>query len=84
MNIDSIKKEIKKSIQTENIFINSDDNVHYKAIIVSDEFKDISLINRQRKINKILNQFILKGEIHAISFKTYTIDEWKKIKFKCL
>jgi acid stress-induced BolA-like protein IbaG/YrbA len=83
MNTDLVKEIIKKSMKINHIFINSDDNVHYKAIIISDDFKDLNLINRQRKVNKILNKLIIEGEIHAITLKTYTKDEWEKIKFKC-
>lgn len=84
MDPNNIKNIIKKKIEVNKIFINSDDNVHYKAIIISDEFDGLSLINRQKKINSILNQFIIQGEIHAISLKTYTTQEWEKIKFKSM
>ena len=78
-----IKDLIKKNINIENIFINSDDNVHFQAIIVSNDFENLNLINRQRKVNKILNDFFIKGEIHALTLKTYTLNEWEKIKLKC-
>ena len=84
MNIESIKEIIKNNLRTENIFLNSEDNVHYKAIIVSNEFEGLTLINRQRKVNQVLKSFILEGQIHAISLKTYTVSEWDKIKFKSL
>ena len=83
MNIKLIKDIISKNIKVSNIFINSDDNVHYKAIIISDDFIGLNLINRQRKINKILSDFIIKGDIHAFTLKTYTVEEWEKIKLKC-
>ena len=79
----SIKEILKKNINISNIFINSDDNVHFKAIIISKDFENLSLINRQRKINKILNNFFINGEIHALTLKTYTPTEWEKIKLKC-
>ena len=83
MNSDTIKDIIKKSININYIFINSEDNVHYKAIIVSDDFLNLSLINRQKKINKVLSEFFINGQIHALTLKTYTSDEWNKIKLKC-
>ena len=83
MKPNDIKEIIKKSINVKHIFINSDDNIHFQSIIVSDDFINLSLINRQKKINKILNDFFLSGQIHAFTLKTYTIEEWDKIKLKC-
>ena len=83
MEINLIKEIIKKNIDTTNIYIKSDDKIHFKAIIISNQFQNLNLINRQRKINKILNDFFLSGEIHALSLKTYTPEEWEKIKIKC-
>ena len=49
---------------------------HYRLIIVSDDFKKISLINRHRLIYNILKKLI-KKEIHALSIKAHTIEEYK-------
>ena len=49
---------------------------HYKAIIVSDDFKKLPLLKRHQKIYKILNK-MMKKEIHALSMQTLTIEEFK-------
>ena len=49
---------------------------HFKVVVVSDDFKDVSLINRHRRINDILSEE-LKQFIHALSMHTYTIEEWR-------
>lgn len=49
---------------------------HFKIIVVSDDFKGISLINRHRKINELFKEEL--QEIHALAMHTYTTDEWSK------
>ena len=42
---------------------------HYKAIIVSNDFKKTSLLKRHQMVYAILNKMI-KKQIHALSLKT--------------
>jgi len=48
---------------------------HFKVIIVSDQFEKISLINRHRKINELMQSEFDKG-MHALSINAYTIEQW--------
>ena len=53
---------------------------HFKVLIVSDDFKGISLINRHKLIYRILGK-LMQSEIHALSMQTLTKEEYKtKIK----
>jgi|TARA_B110001454_G_C12648337_1_gene404350 BolA protein len=47
---------------------------HFKLLIVSNDFKDVSLIKRHQSIYKVLDEMI-KVEIHALSIKAVTIQE---------
>ena len=47
---------------------------HFKVLIISNDFNDISLINRHRLIYNILDKMI-KVEIHALSIKALTKSE---------
>ena len=47
---------------------------HFKLLIVSNDFKDLSLIKRHQSIYKVLDEMI-KVEIHALSIKAVTIQE---------
>ena len=53
-----------------------DQGGHYTLIVVSDDFKNISLLERHKIIYNILNG-MLKNEIHALSITTKTIDEYQ-------
>ena len=51
---------------------------HFQAVIISDDFKNLSLLERHKKIYKILGD-LMKNEIHAFSMKTYTNEEFKAL-----
>ena len=50
---------------------------HLEAIIVSSNFKDKSLIERHRLVYESVGN-LMQNEIHALSMKTLTPDEWEK------
>ena len=54
----------------------NDGGFHLETIIVSDDFKDKSLIERHKMVYKAVGN-LMKHEIHALSMKTLTIIEWK-------
>ena len=45
----------------------------------SDKFKDLSLVDRHRKIYSIFKDEIA-GEIHAMQIQTHTYEEWRNKK----
>ena len=52
---------------------------HFEAVIISDDFENLSLLERHKKIYEILGD-LMKNEIHAFSMKTYTNKEFKALK----
>ncbi len=54
------------------------DGQHFDAIIVSAEFAGLSRVARQQKVNAILKARFDSGELHALSMKTLTPEEWKQ------
>ena len=51
--------------------------MHLEALIISDDFKGKSLIERHRMVYSALSDFMNK-EIHALSMKTLTKEEINK------
>ena len=49
---------------------------HFKLILVSDDFLNVSLIHRHKKVYLILEHLMKK--IHALSIHTFTHDEYQK------
>ena len=52
---------------------------HFNAVIISDDFKNISLIEQHQLVYKTLGTY-LTNEIHALQLKTYTKSAWENIK----
>ena len=54
-----------------------DGGLHLSITLVSDGFKDMPLLDRHQLVYKALRNLI-KNEIHALSMKTYSAEEWKQ------
>ena len=52
---------------------------HFKLIIVSDQFKSQTLVQRHRSINDLLKEE-LEGGVHALSMVLKTPEQWSKIE----
>ena len=50
---------------------------HFKVVLVSEEFKDVKLVQRHRKINELL-KYELENGVHALSLHLFTTDEWQE------
>ena len=53
------------------------DGAHFTAIVVCPLFANKSRIQRQQLVYDTIRQQINDGSLHAISFKTFTPQEWQ-------
>ena len=75
----AIKKEFTKVSHLQVINeANTCSNMKITVIIVSDDFVDISRIDRHRKVQQSLKTYIDDGTIHAVTIKAYTDQQWQK------
>tara|TARA_Y100000766_G_C18773760_1_gene539614 strand:+ start:217 stop:486 length:270 start_codon:yes stop_codon:yes gene_type:complete len=87
-----IKKEIKKRLENKLDLIHfeikdftgrhlnhklHEGGFHLETTIVSDNFTDKTLIERHRLVYDAMGE-LMKHEIHALSMKTLTRDEWEE------
>ncbi len=54
------------------------DGAHFEALIVSSVFEGLSRIQRQQAVYKALGGRMESGEIHALSMRTLTPEEWRQ------
>lgn len=54
------------------------DGAHFEAVIVSSIFEGKSRIQRQQAVYKALGGRMESGEIHALSMRTLTPEEWRQ------
>lgn len=53
------------------------DGQHFQAVIVSTAFAGLGRIQRQQRVNAILKDRFDSGELHALSMRTLTPEEWR-------
>lgn len=78
---ESIRASIAQGMATEHLSVVGDGS-HFEAVVVSDAFADKSHVQRHRLVYQTLGER-MRGEIHALSMKTYTPDEWQKQTQQC-
>ena len=74
MNSDGIKVLIEASIEDAVVNVSSDDNVHFEAVVISQEFQEKSLVQRHQMVYRSLGDK-MQSEIHALSLTTLTPKE---------
>ena len=52
------------------------DGQHFQALVVSAEFAGLNRVQRQQRVYRTLQEKLATGELHALSFKTLTPEEW--------
>ena len=55
------------------------DGLHFDAIVIASQFVGKSLVEQQRLVMGSLTG-LFGSSLHAMSLKTYTPDEWEKVK----
>ena len=53
------------------------DGRHFEATVVSDVFEGKTLIQRHRMVMDTVKAQIASDELHALSIKTYTPEQWQ-------
>jgi acid stress-induced BolA-like protein IbaG/YrbA len=51
---------------------------HYQVVVISPEFEGKSMIDQHRLVKSVFEKDIASGEVHALSLKTFTPNEWAK------
>ena len=73
---DVIINVLKEGLKYEDLIVEGSD-AKYEVKIVSDEFKDKTIIQRHKIIYALLDSYIRTGEIHALTIKAHTVSESK-------
>ena len=75
MNPEEIKRLILAGIACDYLALDGDGQ-HFEAIVVSREFAGLNRVQRHQHVYKMLKEKLATGELHALSFKTLTPEEW--------
>jgi len=82
MNIEEIKEKLRINFPKDKVevFDSRGTGDHFSVIVISDNFINISLVDRHRMIYSIFKKEI-SSEIHAMQIQTYTRNEWGNKKY---
>lgn len=75
MHPEQIKALILAGLSCDHLEIDGDGR-HFTALIVSAEFAGKNRVQRQQRVHQTLSAQLDTGELHALSFKTLTPEEW--------
>lgn len=72
----NIEKLIAEGLPGATVRVASDDNHHFEALVVAEEFDGLRTLARHRLVYKCLGSMV-GNEIHALSLRTMTPVEWE-------
>ena len=73
---ESIQRNIEQGMTHTHLVVDGD-GTHFEAVVVSEEFVGKSRIQRHQRVYQTLGDR-MRNEIHALSMKTYTPEEWQQ------
>jgi len=76
---ESIQKNIEQGMTLSQVSVVGDGR-HFEAVVVSEEFAGMSRIQRQQRVYQTLGARMDDNEVHALSIKTFTPQEWQEKK----
>ncbi len=74
-----IKALIDDGLPGAEVKVSSEDNTHYAALVVSESFTGKRPIARHQLVYQCLGA-LMGNEIHAMSIRAYTPDEWRELE----
>ncbi len=78
METQRIREMIEQGISTSFVEVEGD-GTHFQAVVVSEQFRGKPPLERHKLVYAALGD-AMESEIHAISIRTYTNDQWEKLK----
>lgn len=79
MNPQDIQQRIAAALPDCEVEVNGDGS-HFEARVVGSVFEGLSPVKKQQLVYKTVNDLITSGELHALTIKAYTPDEWAQAR----
>ncbi|MGD2083821.1 MAG: BolA family protein [Chromatiales bacterium] len=75
MEPEAVKALIEEGIPDARVEVTGDGR-HFEAVVVSEAFAGKSLLQKHRMVMATVNDRIASDELHALSIKAYTPEDW--------
>lgn len=77
METEAISQLIRTGLPNAEVEVTGDGS-HFDALVISPVFAGLTPIKRQRQVMDTVREQIASGDLHALSIKTFTPEEWAK------
>ncbi len=77
MNPEDVQKMIKAGLPDCEVKVEGDGS-HFEAVVIGEIFDGLSLVKKQQKVYATMGDKITSGEVHALTIKTFTAEEYEK------
>ncbi|CAK4070857.1 BolA family iron metabolism protein IbaG [Vibrio sp. MarTm2] len=74
-----VQQILEQALNLEEIMVKGEGS-HYEVIAVDASFDGMSRVKKQQLIYAPLMEYIQRNDIHAVSIKAFTPDEWARDK----
>ncbi|MDM8558648.1 BolA/IbaG family iron-sulfur metabolism protein [Candidatus Parabeggiatoa sp. HSG14] len=82
MQCEEVKKMVETGLPGAQAEVHSNDDLHFNAIVICEDFVDKTTVKQHQMVYATLGNTIQSNEIHALSLKTYTPQEWETAREK--
>lgn len=77
MEPEQVKQLIQQGLPDCEVHVTGDGS-HFEATVIGDVFAGQTPVKKQQLVYATVNDKIASGELHALSIKTFTPDEWQQ------
>lgn len=77
MTTDEIQQLIEAGVPNSKAMVSGAEG-KYEAIVISDSFADLSMVKEHQMVYAAVKKQIASGELHALSIKAFTTEEWEQ------
>ena len=78
MQPEALKKLINEKIENAEVFTDGE-GCSFAVTVISEAFEGLMPVKKQQLVYACLEKQIASGEIHALSIKTYTPQQWSAL-----
>ncbi len=77
-----IEEAIRRSLPNAVVHVDSPDDSHFAAVVISVDFEDLSLVRQHQLVMNALKGEFDSERVHALQLRTYTPDKWEQAQSK--
>lgn len=77
--VQDVKAIIEAALPDATVYVQSPDNTHFQAIVVSESFEGMPLVRQHQSVMRALKE-AMREDVHAMQLNTFTPGVWEQKK----